>query len=459
MERQSGRKSESDRQKYNRLLEKYCFPGIMTVRFLSLFSLMLFFFSHAQAETPIVSTCRQGEEVSICFEVENFKANSVSFQLPDLPEGVNFITGVKESFYNETTDKEGTRLKLTFQFNRPGYVTIPPLKVKGGRKYLEFSFPSIQVLYNINQLTPEAFWSIKPNSILKTGKKITLLLQLRYVSSVDTYSVETPEKSILVLKKEFDFHENLNTDPERIITVAEYELTYFEDGEKTLPEAIIYAYSLNGMEIKILADQNIVDIKKSESRNENSSKKTNLFNLNYAFEDKNSDSDTVNLSKSEVTEKVKRIASLRSVEKKQLFPYKTIRERKLEELSLNIDYSENETSIWRIILSSVAVIGCIIGLIAAVLLKEDKLRVLFLTLLIIFSVFFGYALRTNFFEYGIFTGGDVKTIPEDSSTTFATLCGGQRIKINDKVSGWMFIEVDSNRKGWVHADDVYLIER
>ena len=97
-------------------------------------------------------------------------------------------------------------------------------------------------------------------------------------------------------------------------------------------------------------------------------------------------------------------------------------------------------------------------LVFSIIIKKvpNILVFLFSILVIVFFVFFLVSEKRLSAEYGIFTGGGLRSVPEKEVSAFESIESGTRVKIEHRTGDWLYIS-KGNAGGWTNKNAVMLI--
>lgn len=373
--------------------------------------------------------------------ISGIESSLVQNDLAVLPAGVKLVSSKKEDFFDGDGDR-GTRIQFWFTFTDIGIAKLPPLIAKIQNRTYYLPFEEVQIYENPNLISPILSIEFEDESKLSKDKKsgnlvytsaarekINYRVNIQYFLQIINYSWNLPRDSIFFETKRYEIAEknapraSLSKEftPQKF-PVAEFSWQPLKEGDYEIPQVFIESVSYNGSRKQLASPSVLFHITKEKTQKKNPenpiSRLESDFDSAYksAFAKSPQDMDSISSKRYTPTlEDCKKLAELRSKERKSLFSGAAAEKRREFEISLGIVSGENET-------------------------KNP------------FSKFFGG-------KYAIFKGGKVSSVPEEKTAEKSglTIPAGQRVKLSEKAGGWIFIE-NKDFSGWVKEDSVFIIK-
>ena len=263
----------------------------------------------------------------------------------------------------------------------------------------------------------------------EAGEKINYRVNIQYFLQIINYSWTLPKDSIFLETKRYEIAEKNNSraslskefTPQKF-PVAEFSWQPLKEGDYELPKVFIEAVSYNGSRKQLAPPLVLVRVAKGKANEKNPENPISSLKKNFdsayksAFAKSPQDMDSISAKRyTPTSEDCKKLAELRSKERKSLFSSAAAEKRREFEFSIGIVSGENEA-------------------------KNP------------FSKFFGG-------KFAIFKGGKISPVPEEKTAekNGFTVSAGQRVKISEKAGGWIFIE-NKDFSGWAKEDSVFIIK-
>ncbi len=424
--------------------------------------------------SPSSQTIFVQQDLSFVLTLPGVSPENVQVSLAKLPENVQFLFSRRSDFIDQDRDT-GTRIEFWFSFLKSGEITIPPLNVTiSGYRY-SIPFETVNVTENPETVAPkmtiEFTRGAEPEKdgsyTVIAGQSVFFTVNLKYILQIAKFDWDLQKNSIFKEIKRYAITEGKPRGREFFndeVPVATFEWRPLIPGEWTLPEIKIIAARYNGSRVEVEMPHVRINVIASETDEKNSTSAVESGNTNndenddvfaYAFtEDYNEVEPDVNKSLNK--EQCKVLADLRSQERHSLPFSKKRTERFAYEKSFGISVDTPEPSL---VLFYICICAGIVFAVLTVLLIffKKKLFILFLSLLcVVILLCIASSSKLNS-SYGIFTGGGLSPIPEESAIVPQQDNGGVRVRILEKTSKWSYV-VFNNTGGWVLNDSIFLIK-
>ncbi len=396
----------------------------------------------------------------------------VQTDLPQLPEGIQLITSKKEEYVNEEGER-GTLVHLWFTFKETGPVRLPPLIVIVDKRTFYLPFGDVTVFENPNLISPQLLVDFISGAKLNrstgeikvyeavAGEEIIYELKLKYFSQILSFDWQLPKDSLFKELNRSDYARGKTagrTFSDQALSVAEFSWKPLVPGEYIMPQVSVSAVAYNGSTRTLNVPRVVIKVV-PEAKNESektftteSSKK--LFGSAFT----QNPASVYQETKSEFSkEDCKKLAELRTIEKKSFSLKKARAERADFELLHGLSGAENEVRLpfVRLFFILTFVFVCLTLLFA--FLRKKTVAVVFLILSAVFIVFSAVVGNKITDEYAIFAGGNIMPVPEETSSAVHKAEGGLRVKIVEKTGEWFYI-TSNDVNGWVKKENIYEIK-
>ena len=402
------------------------------------------------------------------FEVilPGISASLVQVQNPEEIAGVNFKSLRKTELFS---DKESTKIEIWFTFDKKGSYRLPNLSVmiNGRKRSLQFDPVEIDIdpatinaralikFSNGQSLYSDDDTSGKVIFTSEAGKTLSYTIYLQYAVQLIQFNWDLPKNSILTQTKNFEITELKYRErnfSDELIPVASFDWTPLTTGKLSIPPVSLIATGNNGMRSVIVMPDCLINV--SSSKNTEDDYSDNLyveaFNSNY-IHSRNDRQTEVSL------EECKKLAEYRSKEKFSFSgAFEARKERSRLEEELNLPQGNNEFSIWIFYISLILFITCLIIFILFIKMRKALLRIISGLVLIIFFALSVFSFVKVSSRHGIFTGGNVYSVPDPKASSSNKITAGTRIKVLEITDQWCYIEI-GDIGGWVEKDKVIKI--
>lgn len=421
--------------------------------------------------TPVNERNYCGEEVCYELKIPYIRADDVMAAIPDLPNGVSFVS-LRRSEYSDTTT--GTKIELWLNFAEPGKYKFRVMRLTLNGRLYGIPLKTIEIFENPKNMLPQLVVSFdngteliqqrrtkaqtKPAFQAEKGTLLTFHVSLQYAVQILNYEWQVPKNALLEETERFEITKGTLRNSEfsvEKIPVATFEWEPLVTGQVYLPELRITATAYNGSRVELTMPEAFVDV---VSAPKEAAKVEDIASEYFAYAFTPVPETVKAYVKKSVTEgDCRRLAALRAAERKSLPFGKAKIQRKELEKSLEINGEINEPAFYRLVIFlSLTLIFTVLLLIALAYKKIPSVLVLsiFAILFFVLSIISIVFLHQ---KYGIFTGGGVSPVPEKTVEAVESIESGRRVRIEQKAGGWLFIRVGSSG-GWVLEQNVIMIE-
>ncbi|MCR5725241.1 MAG: hypothetical protein K6G80_09175 [Treponema sp.] len=413
--------------------------------------------------------CFTAQECAFTLSIPGVEASKIQTELPRLPLGIQFNSSRREVYFDDTTIQSGTRLQLWFTFSETGTFTIPPLTVIiSGRRY-KLPFETVTVYENLSTLLPKLTVQFdedmqdhfdKNGALhIQEGTEVIFSVTAKFCVQLVRFSWRLPKNALF---KEISRTETADgAFLGKAFSNTEYPLASFSwtpltAGTFSLPDIAMTAVAYNGMK-RIVSPQNLVVIVEKSTPEAASALETQPTDAEQLFADaftappKEQPAAVIEVPQVDCA----KLASMRSAERHSV-PFSSIRaKRQSYERQSGLSAPPEKripVAIFFYILLSVSIILLII----LCLLKHYK-RATSCGCIAVFllSICIHWTIQLSE-TYAIFTGGDLRTIPEEKTVSTHTETPGLRVRILESTEDWAFI-IATDASGWVPKEKLFII--
>lgn len=397
-------------------------------------------------------------------DIEGINQEDIDLSVNRIPDYVDFGGFKKESLPQTETGRTGTRVILYFKFDREGDYQIPPVNVTIGHGMYSIPFEPVTVYTNPRTIQPkvhldfanEEFQSGRRSFTIISGEHIIFTVKLQYATQLVNLRWAIPEDSLFREIKRFEIADkgilSSSFTPD-IVPIVTFDWQPLVPGTYSLPKLIITASSYGGG----MMDLSLPDYRFTVTGVKESDNETVVSDeYDYAFENP----ETTKIVEENPFLEIKNIDQLYSLRVKERHSMpKITRARELRAMAEEADglkVGANEPSVVLHIAIGILLGILVVAVIVLFILK--KIPIAAATLALTLFVFAGGMITgiSCHMKYGLFKGGYVNTIPEESVQSGVTLQSGSRVKIEHEVNDWLFIRADDT-SGWVKNDSVLVI--
>ena len=419
---------------------------------------------------PDSTACFTAQENGFTLLIPGVEPAKISTDLPPLPQGVVLVTSKKEEFLSEDNER-GTAVHLWFNFKDTGPVRLPPLIVKIEKRTFYIPFDDVTVFENPDLISPlvqidfiSGARQKRPDGDFKVfeafeGEEIIFDVNLKYFTQIVSFDWKLPKNSIFKELNRSEYADGKTAGrnfSDKALNVARFSWRALVPGEYAMPEITFSAIAYNGSSRNLKAPQIVLKVLPSAQGREikKTGHNTTAFASAFSETKKNLDS---GMERKISEEDCRKLAQLRSAERKSIFPAKTRAERVAFEKSLGLTVSEDEANLPFARLVFVLT-GLSIALAAVFLfLHKGKPAVLFLAFVLGGCVLSIAEISKIRIDYGIFAGGVISPVPEEKTSSVHALEGAFRVKISERTGDWLYVESD-DINGWTKKTSVFEID-
>lgn len=409
---------------------------------------------------------------SFSVEIENVTPDSVQISVNSLPPNVSFISSKKETVLIKKNTEAGevyvtgTRIILWMRFTQTGWYKIRPIDLTVDGGFYQIPFEPIEIFENPRFIHPELsvvystpeFNSGTPGkTVHQSGcsEKIIFTVKIKYALHINDIYWNIPEDSLfkMVKKIELEKSETGTSFASKPQSIAVFEWQPLKTGRTILPEIFISAVSYGGVQEEIKVPQSLFSIE-SRPVTKKEEAKTNPYA--YAFIDtelrKNSGDDV-----STTSQDVLNIIQLRTRERHSLpFISNAARERKAAEQALGLPDNQNEPSATVLVLLLIIIAIILVLLIFLAIIGRRNLSGILTVIFAVGLVTAGIYMAQINQKRAVFSGGEMRAIPEQTISSGVTIPAGSVVFIIKSAGDWSYIKYNESY-GWVLTQNVYLI--
>lgn len=410
-----------------------------------------------------------GSECMFSLAIPDADSADVQADTPELPAGVSFIS-MKRTGWMKDGVLSGAEIDIWLSFRSAGTYKLSPLNVKVRNRSYRIPFENITVLENPALIVPVLIFHFDngvecrssdvsdiPLFSVPAGTSIGMTLFLQYAVQVVQFEWTAPENTLFTELNRYEITKGTprggGYSAERI-PVARFDWQPLRQGNNAVPSVTLTATSYSGARTVLSQPKCFVSVAAAPPETVKNAETDESY-FSYAFSEvktENSSDDTEGADDA-VCEK---IAMLRTEERHMLFHRSKTAERKALEESCGIMESRNEMNWPAVFLTVVAgavLIAC--GVFYAARRRRTPAAVLLIcgSGILLCAVSFAAALLQT---QGIFEGGSLRSVPEQSSGIVSEMESGHRVRIADSAGAWTYIE-GSTVSGWVPSDTVIVI--
>ena len=418
---------------------------------------------------PPVGALYSGTEYMFSLVIPDVKPADVQADNPEMPPGVSVVS-MRRKDYTENGIQSGTEIDIWLLFRDARIYTLSPLRVRIKGRLYEIPFSDVNIEQNPASTFPRLIIKFEngteladgaaidePLFALPAGEKILFTLYVQYVVQAIRFSWAAPKNALLTELWRYEIAEGapraslFTTDP---IPVALFEWQPLVSGNAPIPDIQLTVSAYSGARVKLsppAASIRVVPALSSPSDESDS----NESYFSYAFSEVgNSESEHALRSVSEAD--CETLAMLRSAERHAFFPWKAVSARRAFEAKLGIPAGKAEPSVAACIFFASAAFA--FALLCAVLFALKKRAGAYAVLacaLIVFAFAVASGIRLSG-TYGIFKGGDIRLVPDESSGSVSPIASGERVRVEEAAGKWVYIQYGT-AGGWAASSSVAAI--
>ena len=419
--------------------------------------------------TPPVGALYSGNDYMFSLIIPDVKPSDVQADSPEMPPGVSVVS-MRRTDYAQIGIQSGTEIDIWLSFRDARIYTLPPLRVRiKGRPYeIPFSdvnieqnpastFPHLIVKFENGTELTDGTTNDEPLFTLPAGEKILFTLYVQYAVQAIRFSWEAPKDALLTELWRYEIAEDapraslFTSDP---IPVALFEWQPLVSGNTPIPDIQLTVSAYSGARVKLSSPAASIRVVPALSSPSDESDGNESY-FSYAFSEVgNPESEHTVRAVSETD--CEALAMLRSAERHAFFPWKAISARRVFEAKLGIVSGKAEPSLAVCIFFVSAVF--VLAFLCVVLFSLKKRAGAYAVLgcvLIVFALAATSGIHLSG-TYGIFKGGDIRLVPDESSGLVSPIASGERVRVEETVGKWMYIQYGTTG-GWVISSSVAAI--
>ena len=419
--------------------------------------------------TPPVGTLYSGSDYMFSLVIPDVKPADVQADSPRMPPGVSVVS-MRRTDYAQTGIQSGTEIDIWLSFRDARIYTLPPLRVRiKGRPY-EIPFSDVNIEQNPAATSPRLIIKFEngteltddtandePLFTLPAGEKMLFTLYVQYAVQAIRFSWQAPKDALLTELWRYEIAEGsprpslFTADP---IPVALFEWQPLVSGNTPIPDIQLTVSAYSGARVKLSPPVASILVVPSRSVPSDESDSNESY-FSYAFSEVgNSESEhrVRTLSESDC----ETLAVLHSAERHAFFPWKAASARRAFEAKLGIASGKAEPSVAACILFAAA--AFVLALLCAALFVLKKRAGTYAVLgcvLVLLAFAVASAIRLSG-TYGIFKGGDIRLVPDESSGLVSPIASGERVSVEEEAGKWVYIQYGT-AGGWVASSSVAVI--
>ncbi len=419
--------------------------------------------------TPQNGVVYSGSDCMFVLVVPAAKPSDVQVETPVLPSGISFVS-MRRTDYIEKGAQAGTEIDLWFRFRDAREYSLPPLKIKIRNRSYSIPFNSVAVVQDPATLVPclilrfengtevnNTQQSAGPLFTVAAGDKIGFTVFVQYAVQVMNLEWTVPKDALFTEIQKYEITEGKPRGREfsaELVPVGRFEWQPLAAGITALPGMHLTATTYSGGRVTLSQPDMRVSVLHAEKKTAAPADSDESY-FTYAFtEAEKTETEKVRTAASEAD--CERLASLRIQERHSFFQRKAAAERRAFEKDLGVTEGGSEPSepLFLLLLSCTAAIA----LFAVILfvLKKRRNAVISTAVACVFlagTTVSGMHLSAM---YGVFKGGSIHSVPDESSDYVSPADSGQRVRIEEVAGKWMYIQYGSTG-GWILSSSVIVI--
>jgi hypothetical protein len=328
-----------------------------------------------------------------------------------------------------------------------------------------FSFESVEVYPNPSRIFPELVIHFDSNHAaissltIAAGDKLQFSLYLKYAVRVTSFSWSLPEDSLFCELERSSILDGKTYSsafsPDEVF-LAQFEWVPLTAGVFPLPQVLVAAETYTGNITEPEYPRIVCTVSETAApADDTHDSETGLDIFAQAFSE-SSIEDSSNTRDPDKVAAAIHIAQLRSGERNRMIFIQLRAQRQEAERVAGMENDANEPSVMVFCFFCTALL-ILLGFLAFFLIRKKKHVLPIVSLCVIVLFLCLYSGIPLFPVYGIYVGGDIKMIPETDATTVMPLAAGTRVHVSSEAGGWMYIEFDGNKSGWVPSASVAVI--
>ncbi|AEE17508.1 hypothetical protein [Treponema brennaborense] len=424
--------------------------------------------------TPNGSWFFTGSECGFSLEIPGVPPSQVQASVQRLPEGVSFISLHKDELISEQV--RGTSVRVWFSIMKSGRIRLPPLSVRiSGRTYA-VPFEEVEVYEDPALIKPELSLEFRaadgqllpPDSrgvlSMRAAEVLTLSVSVRFAANLTDFSWKLPRDSLFSEVQRYPFSRSRNgsgTFSPDWDAVADFEWTPLVAGTYALPDITVTVVSFGGYRMTLPLPSYTVNVLPSAASNTSAASGSapaavpDLFAAAFTARPGETVAET-DAYRTADAQGAALLAELRTAERYALPRPGFRNERLRSEASYGITASENEPSVPAAILIAVCAAVCGAGSVVFALFGKKAVCACGAALCALLLTCGGIYASRLWADTGVFAGGLVRAVPENSVSGAYAFAAGSRVEILSEAGKWLYIQTDTNG-GWVPETHVFRI--
>lgn len=406
-------------------------------------------------------------DCQFALDIENVPPERVTVFSNNVPRYASFVSARKETYIPEdykTNTRTGTHVIVSFRFEKPGTYQISPLDVRIDGQYCSIPLDVVNVYENPNIIQPEVFIKfdkgIAPvgnNLTVNIGDHIGFTVYIKYAVQIINFSWNVPEDSLFNDVRRYEIMEGVprgsDFSPDAV-PVAKFDWQPLVKGNYSFPRMTILATSYSGIRYNVKFDSYNVTVLDGQNFRYSDSKFGSEFD--YAFSVPVLDESA---KESVPVEKDYEVLYQLHVRERHSVPFisDASKIRWEVEMAAGLSPLQREPSVpLFIILVGLSVLLFIASVLFFVFrhIHVGGLTTFFFVLTITLTIVQGLEIKV---DYALFTGHEVRTIPEETGDTSVKIPDGSLVRIEHNLENWVFVRYNDTY-GWVKKDTLRIVE-
>ncbi|MCK9169623.1 MAG: hypothetical protein M0P01_04340 [Treponema sp.] len=416
------------------------------------------------------SVIYSGKESLFMLIIPSVKPSDVQVETPSLPADVSFIS-MRRTDYVENGVQSGTKIDLWLTFRTAKEFSLLPLKIKVRNRSYSIRFNDITVVQDPSTLAPcfiimfdngtevnNTRWIDKSLFTVSAGDKIRFTVFVQYAVQVMKFEWTVPKDALFTKIRTYEITEGKPRGKESFserIPVGRFEWQPLASGTAALPEIHFTATAYNGSRTVLSCPGMHITVLPSEKKTAPRAESDDSY-FAYAFtEAAKAETDKVHMAISEAD--CEELALLRVKERHSFFQRKAAAERRAFEKKIGLTEGQKEPDAPLSFFLLAAAVIC--ALFTVVFFFQKKRKFAFIgvaAVCILFPCTFVFVMKLSAL-YGVFKGGCIHSVPDESSGCVTLMDKGQRVRIEEVTGKWMYVQYGSIG-GWISSSSVIIIK-
>lgn len=426
---------------------------------------------------PVNQTNFSSTDCAFELKIPYVKSDSVQAQIPELPNGVNFVS-LRRSEYSDENKESGTKIELWLNFADAKTYRLRSLKVYINSRLHYIQFEPVVILENPRNIMPRLVVAFENGQELiserrgnvadeakftaTAGVPLNFTVYLQYGVQIISYEWTVPKNALVKETARYEITKGTlrsSEFSEEKVPVATFEWEPLYPGKLPLHDLKIIATSYNGTRVTLNLPETLIPVQEGFVKKNNLQTADEAY-FGYAFT-KNSVKKSPLVHEANITsEDCVKLAQLRTEERHSFPFFKKYNERKTFEIQHGVTDGSTEPTYF--MLWSFLTVFAIFVILAVVSLILHKIsHAIFFTVIMLFF-FAGTIISTVLIlrSYAIFSGGSISSVPEESVSAISSIKieTGKRVLVEQKAGNWVFIRYGSSG-GWVNAERIIFIDK